>query len=468
MYPPTMHPSVYSAVAHTPTCYACGEEIRLGCRACVRCAMKELPKIQIETVRKVDRCTTCLRYSVPPSGWTILEYEENEMLRYLLKKIPELAKYKLEKAEFVHSEEHSKRLRMTLHINRTEELAEQGAYEPVVETVSIVWTIKGKHCLDCARIASKQTWSSVVQLRQRSESKATLLWLEQAILRAGLHNETTDIKGVPHGIDFFYKHKTPALRLVRFVEAQVVAHSKDSEQLVKMDKQSSDSRYKFAYSVEIPSINRHDLIYLPEALAKAYSLSQLCTVLKVSRLISLVDVRGALKDINKIEYFKHIKQIRVLRTQKHLVPFEVVESERTKPKGGAGTGENVLVYGNNSTQTVTVLKGDGTFESTQTFLTGLKEEDKVLGYDLSSFYTDLEIQPGVVLIKKEVAINENWKIKRLTQGSSSPTDPTDFRLLVEEIKQNPQMLRTVDLYDEYDKLIKNFSAIQVSEEQAQE
>lgn len=444
-------------------CYMCGEEIEHGYRACHRCAMRELPKVQIETSRSVDRCSTCLRYSVPPSGWTVLGYEENNMLRYLLKKIPELARYKLVKAEFAHSEEHSKRLRLSLHLDRSAELAEHGAYEGVVEEVGVVWVIKGKHCLDCAREASKQTWSSVVQLRQKSANKSTLLLLEQAILGAGLHSETTDIKGVANGIDFFYKHRTPALRLVRFVEERVPALAKGSEQLVKMDKQSAESRYKFAYSVEIPSINRHDLVFLPEKLARGHALARLCAVIKVTKLISLVDCYGSLKDINKIEYFKHARHIQVLGTEKQLVPFTVVEVEGGKSGAKKAVADNVLVYGQNATRAVTVLKEDGSLERTNTFVSGLEEEETVLGYDLTNFHTELDLNSSLFLVKKELKINENWRIKRLTQPLQGSSDPTGFRALLEEIKHSPQLRRTVEVYDEYNRLVKDFSQFKVTE-----
>ncbi|OAG29660.1 nonsense-mediated mRNA decay protein 3 [Nematocida displodere] len=455
-------------------CLCSSEMVAEGMSMCFTCAVRELPSLNVETRKYVDRCSTCMRYSVPPSGWIHLRYEGPEMLAYLLKKTPELARLKLADAFFNHSEEHSKRVRITVSFDRSSELREYS--QEHIETTEIVWTIRGKHCLDCARAASNQTWSSVVQLRQKSAYKSTLLIMEQAILKAGLHNETTDIKGVQDGIDFFFNAKTPALKLVRFIEETLPARVKYSEQLVTLDKKSSNSRYKLTFSVEVANLNKNDLIHLPEKLAKKLALSQVCAVLRVSKFISFVDTRGTVKDVGKIDFFKHINEITLLSTDKDLIAFDVAEIEdqyRQSPKTSqnpkspqnpkssksSSTPEaETLNYGKNSQRSVVLVKEDGEMVSAQTFLANVSEGTSLLGYDLSNLHTNLEIDSPIFVLKKKVLIDEKWRIRRITGEVHSHGDA---RALLEELREFPALCKSVNVYDENNRLVDDFKSLRL-------
>lgn len=422
---------------------------------CFDCAVRELPKLKFESMREVDRCSTCMRYSVPPSGWTTLRFEGPEMLAYLLKKIPELSKLKLVDAYFIHSEEHSKRVRMKVFIDRTSEVG-VGAVEHA-EELDVTWVIKGKHCLDCARAASNQTWSCVVQLRQKSKTKQTLLLLEQAILKVGLHEETTDIKGEPDGIDFFFNSRTASLKLVRFIEDYAPSRVKISEQLVTLDKKSSNSRYKFAYSVEIPALNINDLLYVPETLAKKLSITQMCIVLRISQSILLADSRGQVKDLGKVDYFRFAKAIRVLGNSKTQTSFEVVEVDDQRGKSAENTAPGShLNFGKNKIYQVLLLKGDGELINVSTLLKGLETGTKVIGYDLTNLNTNLDIDASIFLIKKESEVNTKWKIKRISGGYETEDASA---MIIDAVRNDPSLLRTVNIYDENDEVIKGISSL---------
>lgn len=428
---------------------------------CFECTVRELPKLKIETTRQIDRCSTCMRYSVPPSSWTTLRFEGPEMLAYLLKKIPELAKLRLVDAYFIHSEEHSKRVRMKISIERTGELGIEGIEH--AEETDITWVIKGKHCLDCARAASNQTWSCVVQLRQKTLSKRTLLLLEQAILKAGLHNETTDIKGEQDGIDFFYNSRTASLKLVRFIEEYAPTKVKISEQLVTLDKKSSNSRYKFAYSVEIPALNVNDLIYIPQVLAKRLSLTQMCLVVRISKSVLLADTKGQVKDLGKVDYFRFSKEIRVIGSIDAQKSFEVVEVEgqykktvqKKSTEHQAHTG-NHLNFGKNRVYDVLLLREDGEMVTSKTLVKGLEVGTKVFGYDLINLNTNLEIESQIFLVKKETEVNSKWKIKRIGGGYQTEDKSN---LIIEAVKADPSLLKTVDIYDENDMLIRKIESL---------
>lgn len=439
-------------------CYLCGGDAVERMALCIYCAIKELPKLEIEGTRIAERCSTCLRYSIPPLGWVHLRYEGPEMLSYLLKKVPGIEKIALKEAEFVHSEEHSKKLCVMVKIDRSKELKEYEIEHS--EEVLLHWRIRPKHCLDCARIASNQTWSSVVQLRQKSNSKRTLLVIEQAILKAGLHHETTDIKGVADGIDFFFRGRTPALKLIRFIEKMHPARTKSSEELVKMDKKSHNSRYKFAYSIEIPGVNKDDLVYLPKELAKKLSLDRVCIVWRVAKSISLIDSRGYVKELGKIEYFKYAKEIKVIASEKSLVTLEVVEAQgEYKRKTPTQRETETLNYGKNVMEDIVLLRNTGEFVETKTFLKGLSAGEKVLGYDVEDLYTDIELGVSVIPVKREIMIGRNWRIRRLSGVAHADKD---VEMLIDEAQNNPSLLKSINLYDENNELVEKVRMLKVS------
>lgn len=396
-----------------------------------------------------------MRYSVPPSAWVQLPYESPDMLSYLLRKIPEISKLNVTDAYFIHSEEHSKRLVTVIHYDRTHELPGR-ASGTHVEKREVEWVIKSMPCLECTRIASNQTWSSVVQVRQKSKSKKALLLLEQSILKAGLHDETTDIKGVQDGIDFFYNAKTPALKLVRYIEEQFPSRVKISERLVKLDKKSNNSRYKFAYSIEIPALNRNDLVHLPEALAKKLALGQLCTVLRMSKIISLADTFGQVKDLNRIDYYQHARAISIVRTEQDIQSFEVVEIQNGKLD--KVVYDSQLNYGANPTQEVLLLKKNGEMVNTRTHIHNIDVGSEVAGYDLSTLHISTELTTDVVLLRKNISIDQNWRIRKLGGGYRSSADSA---ALLSDIHDDPKLLSRVEVYNEHEELVRSFGALQV-------
>jgi nonsense-mediated mRNA decay protein 3 len=76
-----------------------------------------------------------------------------------------------------------------------------------------------QQCGDCARIMAKNTWQSMVQVRQKVNHKRTFLFLEQIILKHNAHKETINIKEVKDGLDFFYSNRSHAVKMVEFLNA---------------------------------------------------------------------------------------------------------------------------------------------------------------------------------------------------------------------------------------------------------
>lgn len=72
-------------------------------------------------------------------------------------------------------------------------------------------------CEDCRKVEAKDYWRACVQIRQKCDFKKTLFYLEQLLLKYGANTNTTGIKPVSTGIDFYYAKLQDARKLVDFV-----------------------------------------------------------------------------------------------------------------------------------------------------------------------------------------------------------------------------------------------------------
>ena len=72
------------------------------------------------------------------------------------------------------------------------------------------------------------------------------------------------IAEVHDGLDFQFKHKAQATRLVDFITNNIVSRTKQSKQLISHDLRNNDFNYKYCYSVELAPICKDDLVILPK------------------------------------------------------------------------------------------------------------------------------------------------------------------------------------------------------------
>ena len=87
------------------------------------------------------------------------------------------------------------------------------------QTFEIEYLVQHGQCPDCAKLAAKNTWKAVVQVRQKVSHKRTFLYLEQLILKHNAQKDTISIKEVRDGLDFFYSQRSHALKMVEFLAA---------------------------------------------------------------------------------------------------------------------------------------------------------------------------------------------------------------------------------------------------------
>lgn len=84
------------------------------------------------------------------------------------------------------------------------------------QTFEIEYLVQYGQCPDCTKLAAKNTWKALVQVRQKVPHKRTFLYLEQLILKTNAQKDTIAIKEVRDGLDFFYSQRSHALKMVEF------------------------------------------------------------------------------------------------------------------------------------------------------------------------------------------------------------------------------------------------------------
>lgn len=83
----------------------------------------------------------------------------------------------------------------------------------------VEYIIQGAQCPECTRLAAKNTWRALVQVRQKVDHKRTFLYLEQLILKHNADKDTISVQEVKDGLNFFYSTKQHALKMVDFLGA---------------------------------------------------------------------------------------------------------------------------------------------------------------------------------------------------------------------------------------------------------
>lgn len=85
----------------------------------------------------------------------------------------------------------------------------------------IEYLVQHGQCPDCAKLAAKNTWKALVQVRQKVPHKRTFLFLEQLILKHGAQKDTISVKEVKDGLDFFYSQRNHAIKMTEFLAGVV-------------------------------------------------------------------------------------------------------------------------------------------------------------------------------------------------------------------------------------------------------
>ncbi|KAJ3809860.1 NMD3 family-domain-containing protein [Lentinula lateritia] len=482
---------VPAPAVHRVLCADCGTPIvPNSANLCVACLRNTVDITEgIPKQASVSFCRNCERFLAPPQAWVLAKPESAELLALCLKKLKGLPKVRLTEAHFIWTEPHSKRLRVSLTIQKevlTNTILEQ--------TFEIEYLVQHGQCPDCAKLAAKNTWKALVQVRQKVPHKRTFLFLEQLILKHGAQKDTISVKEVKDGLDFFYSQRSHAIKMVEFLTGVVPVRSKASEQLLSSDTHSNTANFKYTYSVEIMPICKDDLVCIPPKQARQLgNISPLTVCTRVGSSIQLLDPATLQTcEITSAIYWRN--EFNSLATVTDLVEFTVLDVEadgRSRGKfvladaqvalagafrSGAGQDEDSMDY---ESAGIT-----NQIYHTRTHLGGiLQPGDTALGYFLtnSNYNSDdfaslpAERIPDIMLVKKTYPNrrkknkSRGWKLRSIGKeageegetgsgrgvvgrlgGRDQKKVEEDYEHFLRDLEEDPEMRSAVNLYKSAD------------------
>ncbi|TFK48954.1 RNA binding protein [Heliocybe sulcata] len=477
---------VPAPAVHRVLCADCGTPIvPNSANLCVACLRNSIDITEgIPKQSSLTFCRNCERFLTPPTAWTIAEPESQELLAICLKRLKGLNKVRLTEAHFIWTEPHSKRLRVSLTIQK--EVLTATILEQVFE---IEYLVQYTQCPDCARQAAKNTWKAVVQVRQKVPHKRTFLYLEQLILKHSAQKDTISVKEVKDGLDFFYSQRSHAIKMVEFLSSIVPVKSKSSEQLLSQDTHSNTANYKFTYSVEIMPICKDDLVCIPQKLARQLgNINPLTICSRVGNSIHLLDVATLqYSELSAPVYWR--TPFDSLATATDLVEFTVLDIEPSGPRRGKLVLADAQVamsgaFRSSSTHDDpdAIMDYESSSYTNQIYHTRthlgaiLQPGDAVLGFHLSNTnfnsddYAKLPADriPDIILVKKaypnrrKKSRPRNWKLQSIAKEAAEDSDPKgvigrmggrdqkkveeDYELFLRDLEEDPELRGTVNLF----------------------
>jgi len=247
----------------------------------------------ISTEATLHQCRGCSRWHKEGGKWVGCELESRDLMSLCLSNVAGLQKTKNERGErirlidasWIWTEPHSMRLKIRLTIQKE---VQEGTI--LQQSFMVVFVVRNQQCIECQAEFRQGSWKSLVQVRQRVHHKRTFLFLEQMILKHGAHRGCLSIETYRDGMDFYFPDRGKANRFISFIENVVPVKVKHSKKLISTDDKSNISNYKFTSLVEICTLCKDDLLYLPKKVANQLgNISRTVIVKNISNLIHFID-----------------------------------------------------------------------------------------------------------------------------------------------------------------------------------
>ena len=446
----------------TILCSICGcsfPPASTGSNVCLKCITTTTDITSGITKQAVlNFCRTCKRYLRPP--WVHCELESKDLLALCLRRIRGLNKVKLVDASFIWTEPHSRRIKVKLTVQK-----EVMNNITVQQTFPIEYVVFYQQCEDCKKEYTPHTWGSLVQVRQKVDHKKTFFFLEQLILKYNAHDKVLKIKEMHEGVDFFYKDKPHAQRLVDFLQTMFSTRIKHSKQLISQDFTNNTCNYKYVFSVDLPRVCKDDLVVLTPKIASALggcSSVLICT--KVATMITFVDpVNMKTIEICGQQYFQYENELSYIPAKGFTTEFLVFDIDPIEgPKNGTVSNKMKIARAKIG------RTSDWQDFEVNTYLGDvLKEGCTAIGYDLTSLnfsglmddHSILKKLPDVILIKRKYQEGKNlkkriWRLKELEKEQADTKamnkDETkkakDYEDFLNDLETDPEMRSHVNLY----------------------
>lgn len=386
-------------------CCICGvplsAAVQTGAR-CVQCLRNEVDVgANVSRRGTVQHCGTCQRWLRPGGGWAIAEWESRELLAICLKSIKGIGKdLQLVNASFIWTVQSSKEIKVKLELQQ-----EAIAGVLVRQSVVVELRVQNLQCPDCKKSYTKHYWESSVQVRQRSEHRKTLMFLEQLILQHKAHKNMIQLQNVKDGLDFFFHRERDAQDFVAFLKTWVVAKHQESKHLVSHNAQSTTYRFKRTTCVEVCPVCPEDLVYLPKKIAQALGgLPPLMLCTKAAAHLCLVDPASMRSlEVPATEYWrKPFHSVAVPSKMTEFIVLDVDEDVGHAAPGSRGVPCEVEVarasdFGKNDERLLVRSHLGGS----------IRVGDSVMGYDLRTLHLGVDdeemssVPLEVYLVKKK-------------------------------------------------------------------
>jgi len=403
----------------------------------------------------LSRCRGCSRYNKPP--WTSCEAESRELLGICLTKIKGVNKdVRLVDANFIWTEEHSKRIKVKLTVQK--EVANATVLQ---QTVVVEFQVVNQQCEDCARSYTPHLSNAIVQLRQKVEHRRTFCYLEQLILKHDMHEKVLKLEESREGLDFHFSHQSHAQRFADFVQSCAPAAVKTSKHLVSHDANSNKYHYKYTFMTELCPICTDDLVHVPKGHSQALSgCLPVMLCYKISTAIHLVNpvtLRGYA--IPAAEYWK--RPIQSVGVRRHLTEFVVMNVEMVDaPQTGSEAKHHLAGRQKFHLADVELMRASDFGQNDNRMVIRshlghiLKPGNHVLGYDLKAINLsgiDTEAMDDyptdVILVKKQFKRKHrrNWGLQRL-ERDGAVDDEADIEAIQQDLEEDPEMRKNVNLF----------------------
>jgi len=404
----------------------------------------------------MQHCRACGRYLNPPKLWVACQPESKELLQICLKRIKGLNKVKLVDASFIWTEPHSRRLKLKLTIQKE-------VYSGVIlqQVFVVEMVIHNFQCTNCHMVAAESTWRAVVQVRQKVNHKRTFYLLEQLILKYKAHQQTVNVKEVPDGIDFYFLHRTHALKFQDFILSVVPCRKKvQSEKMISEDFNNNKISAKYSFSVEIVPVCKDDLICLhPRQYGALGNLGPLAVCTSVTQSLKLLDPLTMKRSELRPElYYKNPRP--VLMSSKQLTEYIVIDSELTGLASGKMQQTELTLARSRD-----LGSNDVQFRSISHMGHLIQAGDTVMGYDLTSaVYNEANTKewpnlslPDVVVVKKVYPESRRrrrvWKLRALIKEeeegaykSIHKAAEDDYEDFLQDVDLDPELRQRVLVY----------------------
>jgi len=461
---------------HRILCCQCGVAIAPNpsnmCVGCLRTKVDITSDIPKQVV--IYFCRFCERYLNPPQNWVTCALESRELMALCLKRLKNIQRVKLVDASFVWTEPHSKRIKVKLTVQ-----GEVVAGTILQQSFIVEYVINHQMCDDCRRVEAKDTWNANVQLRQKTDQKKTLYFVEQLLIKYDATKECSAIKPVGDGLDFYFGAESGARKLVEFFQSVIPMRYQHAKKLISHDMSSNIYNYKYTLSVEVVPVCKDNVVCLPVKLAHSLGgIGQICVVYKVTSRLHLIDPNTCqFAEINASTFFK--TPFNSLLRPRQLCEYtiinieEISDHERRKFAGQGALSRKHTLADVWVVKTCQLGKYEENATHCRTHLGHLLQPgDTVMGFDLkNSNVNDSQLEklsadkiPDVVIVKKVYAEKSvrnrrrKWRLKHMeglhqAGSSGSMSDGgNEYNDFMEDLEEDPELRKNVNIYKDTAKI----------------